>query len=92
MQTQTLNISLPASLAAKTDEAVKKYGYASRSEFFRALLRTFLIKDNILNLEPFERIPLENIRTGLQSSGKYNQKFINSVMKGFTKSSIYAQD
>ena len=92
MQTQTLNISLPASLAAKTDAAVKKYGYSSRSEFFRALLRTFLIKDNILNLEPFENIPLENIKASLQNSGKYNQKFINSVMKGFTKSSVYAQD
>ena len=92
MQTQTLNISLPTSLAVKTDEAVKKYGYSSRSEFFRALLRTFLVKDNYLNLEPFENIPLENIKTGLQNSGKYNQEFINSVMKGFVKSSVYAQD
>jgi len=39
---QTINISLPKKLADMVDDVVDREGYASRSEFVRALLRFYL--------------------------------------------------
>lgn len=39
MARKILNISLPAELGIEVDEAVKSGQYASRSEFFRHLMR-----------------------------------------------------
>lgn len=39
---QVVNISLPQSLSKKVDELVKKGNYATRSEFFRDLIRARL--------------------------------------------------
>jgi len=39
--------------------------------------------------EKFKKIPLKQIRAGLEKTGKYNKKFIDSVMKGFAESSLY---
>jgi len=39
---QVINLSLPAGLAKSVDKIVKQKNYASRSEFFRDLLRMWL--------------------------------------------------
>jgi len=39
--------------------------------------------------EVFQARPLTEIKAGLLSTGKYNQKFIDSVIKGLKNSSVY---
>jgi len=39
---EVINISLPKELNRKVDELIKKGGYATKSEFFRDLLRMWI--------------------------------------------------
>ena len=39
---EVINLSLPKALAQSVDDIVKKENYATRSEFFRALLRMWM--------------------------------------------------
>lgn len=91
---QTLNISVPQSLAEKIDDTIKNEGYASRSEFFRALARFYLLtkQQSELSLLPFKKVSLAQVEKGLRQSGQYNEKFIKSVVKGLSRSSLYAQN
>ena len=84
----TVTISLPAQIAKKVDTEIKSHGFATRSEFMRTLLRRYFAGE-VPKLEEFEPIPLEQIRLELAQTGKYSEKFINSVIKGFERSSIY---
>ncbi|HBC72298.1 MAG: hypothetical protein UX91_C0001G0012 [Candidatus Amesbacteria bacterium GW2011_GWB1_47_19] len=85
----TLTISLPQSIASQVDEEVSKQGYATRSEFFRALLRKYFASGT--KFEVFSPQPLDNIKAGLKKTGKYNRKFINSLIQGLSESSVYAE-
>lgn len=84
----TITISLPQQIAKKIDTETRKMGFATRSEFIRNLLRKYFTKEE-LKLEPFVPRPLEEIEKGLTQAGKYNQKFIKSVIKGLKDSSFY---
>lgn len=94
MQTVTLNISLPKKLADFVDREMAGGQYASRSEFFRTLLRiyTALVKREATALEfqEFKKIPLKTLKREMAATGKYNKKFIQEIAKGLAKSSIYA--
>lgn len=46
-----INISLPSQLEAVVNKAVKQGKYASKSEFFRYLLRNFIENDLAKELE-----------------------------------------
>lgn len=83
----TMTISLPEQIAQHVDIASKTSGFATRSEFIRALLRQYFFPET--KFEMFTPRPLGEIKAGLVSTGKYNQKFINSVVKGLKKSSFY---
>jgi Arc/MetJ-type ribon-helix-helix transcriptional regulator len=83
----TLTISLPNQLAQQIDQATKAGGFATRSEFFRALLRKHFSSPEF---EVFTPRPLSEIKANLKKTGKYNQKFIDSVIKGLAESSVYA--
>ena len=83
----TVTISLPDTTAQKLDKETRLKGFATRSEFIRSLLRQYFSGE--LRLEPFIPRPLEEIRLELTKTGKYNQKFIESVMEGLSKSSVY---
>lgn len=83
----TLSISLPAQFISQIDTEAKNQG-ATRSEFFRGLLRKYFTKE--IEFKPFVKVPLNQIEDELRESGKYNDKFIKSVVKGFSKSSYYA--
>ena len=74
----TVTISLPTQIAKRVDAEAKKEGFATRSE------KSF-------KLEEFEPVPLGQLKADLAHSGKYSEKFIESVMKGFEKSSLYAK-
>jgi len=83
----TVTISLPGQIAQKVDEEAKKKGFATRSEFIRSLLRRYFSGE--LQFEEFERMPLGQARMELARTGKYSEKFIESVVKGLAKSSLY---
>jgi len=83
----TLSISLPQQLITQINEATNAGGFSTRSEFIRNLLRTYFIQNQI---EVFIPKPISEIKLGLAKTGKYSQKFIDSVTKGLSKSSAYA--
>lgn len=85
----TLSISLPAQIAQQVDTETQRQGFSTRSEFIRSLLRRYFSQELIFNA--FEKKPLEEIKFELVKNGKYNQKFIESVVNGLSKSSLYAR-
>lgn len=84
----TFTISLPDAIAKKVDETQIKHGFATRSEFFRDLLRQHFAKQ--VPFEVYETQPLAQVESDLQKTGKYSPEFISSVVKGFQKSSANA--
>lgn len=84
----TITISLPSQITRQIDSEVKKEGFSTRSEFIRSLIRKYLVKDQ-LELEEFQVIPLNQLKTELAQTNRYSEEFINSIVKGFEKSSIY---
>ncbi|MBI4038912.1 ribbon-helix-helix protein, CopG family [Candidatus Daviesbacteria bacterium] len=84
----TITISLPNQIAIKVDSEAQKHGFASRSEFIRSLLRRYFAKEQS-EFEQFQPKPLEQIKLELAQTGKYNQEFIESIVKGLGKSSFY---
>ena len=86
----TITISLPAQIAKKIDSETKTQGFATRSEFVRSILRKYFSPaTEELKFEPFMPRPLDEIRSDFEKTGKYNKKFIDSVIKGLSKSSFY---
>ena len=86
----TINISLPKQLYEQVENLMHEEGFASRSEFFRTLIRTYaMIKKGNVDLLPFETKPISDIRYELKKEQKYNKKFISSVVEGLSKSSVY---
>lgn len=86
----TITISLPSQITKRVDSEAKKQGFATRSEFIRNILRKYFIEEE-LKLEEFEPVPLNKLRAEFTKTGKYSEKFIDSIIKGFEKSSIYAK-
>lgn len=85
----TITISLPDQIGKKVDAEAQKQGFSTRSEFIRSLLRRYFTERKEFELEEFEPVPLEQLRLELARTGKYSEEFINSVIKGFERSSIY---
>ncbi len=87
----TLTISLPKQFAQQIDLETRKKGFATRSEFIRSLLRQYFSATEELTFKPFTPRPLEKIEEKLRKTGKYNEKFIKSVVRGLREnSSFYA--
>lgn len=63
-------------------------GFSTRSEFLRNLLRRYFSGQR--QFEAFTPKPLEEIKFELAKTGKYSEKFIESVANGLSKSSLYA--
>lgn len=91
---RTINISLPDNLAQQLDTVAAVRGFASRSEFLRDLLRKYLggeKEDKFpLPVIVYKKKPLVKVRREMEATGKYNKKFIDSVIRGLARSSIYA--
>lgn len=83
----TFTISLPDQIASYVEAETRRQGFASRSEFIRSLLRRYFIGE--LKFETFIPRPINEIKFELARTGKYSQKFIESVVKGLSKSSFY---
>ena len=88
----TFTISLPNQIVKQVDAETKAQGFATRSEFMRTLLRKYFTisgKEELVFHE-FKPKPLNKIRAEFEKTGKYNKKFIDSLIKGLSKSSFYA--
>lgn len=85
----TMTISLPDQIMKLIDTEFRQQGFSTRSEFIRNLLRQYLLGER--EFEPFIPRPLEEIKLELAKTGKYSQKFIESVVKGISKSSLHAR-
>lgn len=84
----TITISLPNEIAKKVDSEAQREGFSTRSEFIRSLIRKYFVK-NSFELEEFQQVPLNQLKMELAQTGKYSEQFIESVIKGFEKSSLY---
>lgn len=85
----TITISLPDQIAKKVDVEAKIKGFSTRSEFVRSLLRKYFAGEEA-KFEVFEPKPIGEIKRELEKSGKHNREFIESVVDGLKKSSVYA--
>src|SRR3990167_7702558 len=81
----TITISLPSQIAKRVDSEAKKQGFATRSEFIRSLLRRYFTgkANEGLVFHEFQAEPLSEIRTAFERTGKYNKKFIDSLIVDF---------
>jgi len=96
---QTINVSLPKKMSINVEKVIRKEGYASKSDFFRTLIRLyFYLKEDALSevsnkkesfFLPFEKKPIAKIKQDFRKTGKYSEKFIQSVISGLKKSSVY---
>ena len=84
----TMTISLPLHVAKLVNAEAKQKGFATRSEFIRDLLRRYFYASPAISV--FDHKPLSEVKQNMVATGKYNQKFIDSVVKGLSKSSLYA--
>lgn len=85
----TMTISLPKKIAQQVDKEAKKQGFSTRSEFIRSLIRQNLSSEE--EFETFEKQPLSKIKLQLAQTGKYSQEFIESIVNGLSKSSLYTR-
>lgn len=84
----TMTISLPLHVAKLINAEAKQKGFATRSEFIRDLLRRYFYASPAISV--FGRKPLGEIKQEMAATGKYDKKFVASVIKGLSKSSLYA--
>lgn len=75
-------------MVKQIDAETSGKGYSTRSEFVRSLLRRYFAKEE--EFAVYNSKPLEEVRLDLEKTGKYNKKFIESVVSGLSKSSAYA--
>ncbi len=87
----TITISLPSQIAKRVDAEAKKQGFATRSEFIRSLIRKYFGSGE-LTFEEFIPRPLEEIEDKLRKTGKYNNNFIRSVVRGLKENSSFYED
>ena len=85
----TVTISLPDQIAKNIDSEAEREGFATRSEFIRSLVRKYFTAESELKFEEFIPRPLEEVKKEFEKTGKYNKKFINSLVRGLKESSIY---
>ena len=90
----TLNISLPEPLVRVVDREVSGGSYASRSDFFRMLLRMYEVLSGKaalpLELVEFQNRPLKEIEDGFMATGKYEKKFVKGIISGLKREGLYA--
>ena len=86
MKMKTVNISLTQEQYRRVNSLTKKMGFASRSEFFRTLLRN---SNNLV----FEQPPVKDVKkivSAFKASGQYNEKFLLSLERGLKESRYFS--
>ena len=91
----TVNISLTDVQLNWMNDLTNKLGFASRSEFFRSIIR-FLSKREEL-LEEVESFPFvqpgvknkDEVLKDFKNSGKYSKEFLTDLKKGLARSDYF---
>ena len=91
----TLNISITEKQANTVNSLTKKLGFANRSEFFRAILRTVANKDVLketIKTYPFTSPQVRSkkkILSSFKNSGKYSSSFLADLKEGLDNSDYF---
>lgn len=91
----TINISLPEKQAQIIDFLVTNYGFESRSEFFRTILRRVLIDCKLLKKTityPFispKTKSRKKIIEEFKKTGKYSNYFLTDLKEGLKNSDYF---
>jgi len=90
---KAVSVSLPEGLAQQTESLVAGGEYVSLSEVLRAALRLFLAVEEKASPELmlFSKRPLNEIKKGLENAG-HRPQFVESVVAGLRKSSVYSEE
>lgn len=95
---RNVNVNLTKEQVKFIDDSTKRYGFANRSEFVRALIR-YVFSQSPKLLERLDSFIFEEpkikdpgvIEKELKKSGKYSSRFIRSVALGLKKSEYFNQ-
>lgn len=93
----TVNISLPSEQVSLVDRFVSLYGFASRSEFMRSLIR--LIKQKPELVEKAATFPfatpteksVKKIIAGFKKTKKYSAAFLKDLEEGLKSSDYFTE-
>lgn len=93
----TINISLTSDQVKLVNALTRAHDFASRSEFFRALLRLVSRKPDILQvaddlvLAPPSTRSISTIIGGMRATKKYPEKFLKSLERGMKASDYFTK-
>lgn len=91
----SVNVSLTSEQVKLVDSLTSIYGYANRSEFFRAILRLVAQKPKVLRdsdeliLESPDTKDSNKIIADMKATGLYNAKFLASLKRGMDESNYF---
>lgn len=92
---RTINISLPNQQATLIDQMVSRYGFASRSEFIRSLIRLLtyrpeiLAESTIFPFSPPQDKSIKKIIADFKKTKKYSPEFLKDLETGLKISSYF---
>ena len=91
----TINISLPKEQVNLIDQLVKKFSFANRSEFIRALIRLLMHKEEIISevatfpfILPKTRSKKEII-SAFKKTKQYSKEFLRDLEEGLNESDYF---
>ena len=93
----TINISLPKEQVNLIDQLVKKFSFANRSEFIRALIRLLMHKEEIISeVATFPFIPpktksKKEIITAFRKTKRYSKEFLRDLEEGLNESDYFKE-
>ena len=92
----TVNISLPQEQISLIDKMISRYGFASRSEFFRSLLRLVSRKPEVIEQTvdfPFIPTPpnqsVKEVMADFRKTKKYSKAFLKDLESGLKNSDYF---
>lgn len=91
---RAVSVTLPESLAQKTEALIDRGEYTSHSEVLRTALRfLFALEEEAIPLELFQfsKRPLDEVKKELRGAG-HKPEFVESVIKGLKRSSVYRKN
>ena len=91
----TINISLPKEQVSLIDQLVKKFSFANRSEFIRALIRLVIHKEELVSeaatfpfILPKTRSKKEII-SAFKKTKQYSEEFLKDLKEGLNESDYF---
>lgn len=90
-----MNISITGEQAQLIDEFVLQYGFANRSEFFRALLRFFLhrpatvLEADSLVFESPDTKSFSEVMESFKATDRYSEEFLKDLEAGLRESTYF---